>query len=283
MAEIKKDGYLQVKEDGLKAWIWSKRYVVLREQTLTFHRNEQTGQCVALIFLKEINEVTRAELKPYCFEIGTKNKSYFIACKNDEELYSWMDEIYNRSPLGASGPTDFVHQVHVGFDPSTGAFTQNEQGLPDQWNALLKGSKITPEDAARNPQAVLEALEFYNEQMMKEKGAYDRRKENEIEWDEVYGEKIAANPKPSQSTPAPRQIREAPPRPPRPPGLDHFIGKTELTSRIANKDLDIILDKIKASQVLKPCEPRKPSSNDSASRPSPSSPVPAEVKLKRKV
>lgn len=40
MAEIKKDGYLQVKEDGLRAWIWSKRYVVLREQTLTFHRNE---------------------------------------------------------------------------------------------------------------------------------------------------------------------------------------------------------------------------------------------------
>lgn len=40
MAEIKKDGYLQVKEDGIRAWIWSKRYVVLREQTLTFHRNE---------------------------------------------------------------------------------------------------------------------------------------------------------------------------------------------------------------------------------------------------
>jgi hypothetical protein len=40
MAEIKKDGYLHVKEDGLRAWIWSKRYVVLREQTITFHRNE---------------------------------------------------------------------------------------------------------------------------------------------------------------------------------------------------------------------------------------------------
>ena len=40
MAEIKKDGHLQVKEDGLRAWMWSKRYVVLREQTLTFHRNE---------------------------------------------------------------------------------------------------------------------------------------------------------------------------------------------------------------------------------------------------
>lgn len=40
MAEIKINGYLYVKEDGLRAWIWSKRYVVLREQTITFHRNE---------------------------------------------------------------------------------------------------------------------------------------------------------------------------------------------------------------------------------------------------
>lgn len=25
--------------------------------------------------------------------------------------------------MGASGPTNFVHKVHVGFDPITGAFT----------------------------------------------------------------------------------------------------------------------------------------------------------------
>lgn len=28
-----------------------------------------------------------------------------------------------RSTVGASGPTNFVHEVHVGFDPNTGAFT----------------------------------------------------------------------------------------------------------------------------------------------------------------
>lgn len=48
MAEIKKDGYLHVKEDGLRAWIWSKRYVVLREQTITFHRNEV---CILFILI----------------------------------------------------------------------------------------------------------------------------------------------------------------------------------------------------------------------------------------
>ncbi|KAG1401564.1 hypothetical protein G6F58_010720 [Rhizopus delemar] len=203
MTEIKKDGYLQVKEDGLRAWIWSKRYVVLRDQSITFHRNEQTGQCVALVFLKEMTTVTRSELRPYCFELGTKTKSYYIACRNDEELYSWMDEIYNRSPLGVSGPTDFVHKVHVGFDPITGAFT----GLPDQWNALLKGSKITPEDAAKNPQAVLEALEFYTEQTRVEKPKKQHLQQQKQEWNN--SDSLIS----SKSTPAPGYIRQPPARP----------------------------------------------------------------------
>jgi hypothetical protein len=37
---VVKKGYISVKEDGLRAWIWSKRWTLLREQTLTFHRNE---------------------------------------------------------------------------------------------------------------------------------------------------------------------------------------------------------------------------------------------------
>ena len=79
--------------------------------------------------------------------------------KNDEELYGWKDDIYNHSPLGARGPTNFVHQVHVGFDPVSGAFT----GLPEQWTRLLTSSAITKEDYAKNPQAVLDVLEFYTE------------------------------------------------------------------------------------------------------------------------
>ncbi|CDH49448.1 pkinase-domain-containing protein [Lichtheimia corymbifera JMRC:FSU:9682] len=226
MAEIKKDGYLQVKEDGIRAWIWSKRYVVLREQTLTFHRNEQTGQCVALIFLKDINSVTRAELKSHCFELGTKGKTYYLACKSDEELYSWMDEIYNRSPLGASGPTNFVHKVHVGFDPLTGAFT----GLPEQWNALLKGSKITAEDAAKNPQAVLEALEFYTEQARKEKDQQIAAANNSKQHQHKPS---AQQPKPSRSTPAPRHYRDPPSRP-------------ELPTK---ENIPAFKEKLKASQV----------------------------------
>ncbi|KAI8393513.1 kinase-like domain-containing protein [Radiomyces spectabilis] len=215
MTEIIKDGYLSVKEDGLRAWIWSKRFCVLRDQALTFHRNEQSGQCVALIFLKEITSVTRTDLKPYCFEIATKDKTYYIACKSDEELYSWMDEIYNRSSVGASGPTNFVHEVHVGFDPITGAFT----GLPDQWTKLLKGSAITAEDAAKNPQAVLDVLEFYTEQTKREaeeygsshlKGAVERRSDDRWAAFMQDAQKSPTSPMPSQHRPPPRP---APPPP----------------------------------------------------------------------
>ncbi|CAG8484139.1 3377_t:CDS:10, partial [Scutellospora calospora] len=168
-SHVVKKGYISVKEDGLRAWIWSKRWMLLREQTLTFHRNENTYQAVALIFLKEITSVQRTELKPYCFEIQTKDKTYYLSCKNDEELYSWMDEIYTRSPLsGVSNPTNFVHNVHVGFDPVSGLFT----GMPEQWTKLLTSSAITKEDYAKNPQAVLDVLEFYTENQKREQEAY---------------------------------------------------------------------------------------------------------------
>ena len=80
-----------------------------------------------------------------------------------------MDDIYSRSPLmGVSNPTNFVHQVHVGFDPVSGAFT----GLPDQWTRLLTSSAITKEDYAKNPQAVLDVLEFYTDIQKREMDDY---------------------------------------------------------------------------------------------------------------
>lgn len=103
--------------------------------------------------------MSRTDLKPYCIEIETREKTFYLQLKSDEELYGWMDDIYMRSPLGASSPTNFVHQVHVGFDPVSGSFT----GLPEQWMRLLTRSAITKEDYAKNPQAVLDVLEFYTD------------------------------------------------------------------------------------------------------------------------
>ncbi|KAK9710678.1 Protein kinase [Basidiobolus ranarum] len=169
MSTVIKKGHLSLKEEGLRAWIWSKRWVLLREMTLTFHRNETSPQPVALIFLKEISGVNRTDLKPYCLEIITKDRTYFLSCKSDEELYSWMDAIYQRSPLmGVSNPTNFQHRIHVNFDPNTGMLT----GLPEQWVKLLSSSAITREDYTNNPQAVLQALEFYTDQNQRKEDNY---------------------------------------------------------------------------------------------------------------
>ncbi len=66
--------------------------------------------------------------------------------------------------MGVSNPTNFVLKVHVGFDPISGAFT----GMPEQWNKLLTKSAITREDYAKDPQAVLDVLEFYTDHQKRE-------------------------------------------------------------------------------------------------------------------
>ncbi|WFD19683.1 non-specific serine/threonine protein kinase [Malassezia caprae] len=158
-ASIVRKGYVSVKEDGLRSWIWSKKWLVLRESTLLFHKNDTTFQASTIVLLRDVTNISRTDLKPYCIEIETKDKTFYLQLKSDEELYGWMDDMYHRSPLGASSPTNFVHQVHVGFDPVSGSFT----GLPDQWMRLLTKSAITKEDYAKNPQAVLDVLEFYTD------------------------------------------------------------------------------------------------------------------------
>ncbi|KAI8803157.1 kinase-like domain-containing protein [Cladochytrium replicatum] len=158
MAYVKR-GDAQVKEDGIMTF-WSRRWLVLREQVLTFHKiaSQTSTQASAVIVLNDIENVTRSEVKENCFEILLKDgKCYYVACRSDDDLYSWMDEIYKRSPRGISTPTNFVHKVHVGFDGITGLFT----GMPKDWSNLLEKSNISKEEMSKNPQAVLDVLEFY--------------------------------------------------------------------------------------------------------------------------
>lgn len=78
-------------------------------------------------------------MKPYCLLLEANNRKYFLSLKNDEEVYGWLDDVYGRSPLmGVSNPTNFVHKVHVGFDPVSGAFTVCfRHFLPDFFLALI--------------------------------------------------------------------------------------------------------------------------------------------------
>ena len=161
-ADVVRETWVSFKE----SWLWTKKYLILRPATLGLYRNEQTPTPTSVIGFNEIINVQRVDLKAFCIQIDTRTaKSFLISFKNDTEVITWFDDIYNRCPLlGVSKPTNFTHKVHVGFDAKSGGFT----GLPDEWARLLTASAITQEDYAKNPQAVIEVLEFYSDAMMKQ-------------------------------------------------------------------------------------------------------------------
>jgi serine/threonine-protein kinase CLA4 len=176
---IVKHGMAQVKEDGFAKLLTKKRWLVLREFRLDIHKAENSPVISTSIKLSDVTHVGRSETVAMAFEVtrvavsGTNNANSGMATNNiptktiscivkaSDDLYDWVDAIYTRCPGmgGVSNPTNFSHQVHVGFDPQTGGFT----GLPQEWSKLLSTSAITKEDYAKNPQAVIEVLEFYSD------------------------------------------------------------------------------------------------------------------------
>ena len=170
---IIKEGHAKCKE-GL---LWKNRYLVLRAFQLDFQKG-QDGKVSMSIQLRDVTSVSRSESTPLSFEItrvinpgtGTgpvlanrdlPQKTILCQLKSDDEIYDWIDVIYNRCPGmgGVSNPTNFSHRVHVGFDPVNGSFV----GLPTEWERLLTASAITKEDYQKHPQAVIEVLEFYSD------------------------------------------------------------------------------------------------------------------------
>ncbi|KAG8215352.1 Pkinase-domain-containing protein [Butyriboletus roseoflavus] len=163
-SHVIRNGMVSLKEEGFASFMFLRKWLILKESMLTIHKTE-SSPVQSMIMLHDITNIERVDLKPYCLLLETKDKRYHLALKNDEELYGWQDDIYSRSPLmGVSNPTNFVHKVHVGFDPISGAFT----GMPEQWSKLLTKSAITREDYAKDPQAVLDVLEFYTDHQKRE-------------------------------------------------------------------------------------------------------------------
>ncbi len=170
-----KEGPAKCKE-GL---LWKSRYLVLRAFQLDFQKSHD-GKVSMSIALKDVTSVARSENTPLSFEVvrvanpssnpasipaasnrDLPQKTIICQLKSDDEIYDWIDAIYNRCPGmgGVSNPTNFAHRVHVGFDPVNGSFV----GLPSEWERLLTASAITKEDYKKHPQAVIEVLEFYSD------------------------------------------------------------------------------------------------------------------------
>jgi hypothetical protein len=175
-ASVIKEGHIRCKEDKFLAG-WNQRYLILREFRLDFLKNEN-GKVMQSIQLNTVTGVSRSEDTRMAFEVtrianpkdganrqvmnrDLPTKTITCEVKNDDEIYDWIDKIYERCPGmgGVSNPTNFSHRIHVGFDPQTGGFV----GLPQEWEKLLTASAITKEDYKKNPQAVIEVLEFYSE------------------------------------------------------------------------------------------------------------------------
>ncbi|KAI8869603.1 Pkinase-domain-containing protein [Ramicandelaber brevisporus] len=138
--------------------------------------------------------------------IRTKDKEFHLKCESDEELYSWMDLIRERCKgiTTVSRPTGFQHNIHVDFDPMRGTYT----GLPDQWARLLHKSAISEEDYKKDPQTVMEVLNFYTS--------------NADSMNNPNGKPAGNNAPPVPPLP-PNLIGNQPP-PPVPPGRPALIG-----------------------------------------------------------
>ena len=170
-----KEGNIKYKEESFTGFIWKTKYAILRPNQLDFAKTYDS-KVQTTIALKDVTNVQRHDLIPLCIQIvraanaaayagvsvrEQPQKNIFLQFKSDDELYEWQDSIYNRCPSisGVSAPTNFSHQVHVGFDPTNGNFV----GLPHEWEKLLNASAITKDDYKKNPQAVIEVLEFYSD------------------------------------------------------------------------------------------------------------------------
>ncbi|XP_073971681.1 serine/threonine-protein kinase PAK 3-like protein isoform X2 [Rhodnius prolixus] len=66
-----------------------------------------------------------------------------------------------------SYPTNFEHTVHVGYDTVTGEFT----GMPEAWARLLMNSNISKQEQKKNPQAVLDVLNWFDNSSKEVKGS----------------------------------------------------------------------------------------------------------------
>ncbi|XP_063986937.1 serine/threonine-protein kinase Pak isoform X1 [Diachasmimorpha longicaudata] len=77
----------------------------------------------------------------------------------------------NKDKPNISYPTNFEHTVHVGFDAVTGEFTLPLKGMPEAWARLLMSSNISKQEQKKNPQAVLDVLNWYDSSSKEVKGS----------------------------------------------------------------------------------------------------------------
>lgn len=151
-----KSGSVRVRGPGAFASRkWAAKWLVLTEQALLIYKAKGSSQASTTLPVQDISTVERIDLEPYCLLLVSKGKQYHLSFASDKEVSDWQDDIYNQSH-SQSGPTNFVHHVHVGFDTGAGGLT----GMPDQWHKILLSptSEVTQEDYAKGHQDVVNMI-----------------------------------------------------------------------------------------------------------------------------
>ena len=80
-----------------------------------------------------------------------------------KSIFASFKRLFKAEPepeINISSPFNFKHLNHARVDDST---TTGFAGLPKDIEALLKASGITKQETAKNPQAVLDVLNFHME------------------------------------------------------------------------------------------------------------------------
>ncbi|KAF7307730.1 Glycoside hydrolase family 35 protein [Mycena kentingensis (nom. inval.)] len=158
----------------VNGWNMGKRWSLSAPSSLHIHCHRPAPSAPSIVAGATISVLSPTRLLPQALFSTARPGIARVATTLTPPPIGWQDDIYSRSPLmGFSNPTNFVHKVHVGFDPVSGAFT----GMPEQWSKLLTKSAITREDYAKDPQAVLDVLEFYTDHQKRE---MEREREREM-------------------------------------------------------------------------------------------------------
>eukprot|EP01135_Chromosphaera_perkinsii_P002070 Nk52_evm4s217 gene=Nk52_evmTU4s217 len=150
-------GWGNVRPSG--ALMYKKYWMTLSENQLCCHLNENTYIPCLTIFISDVVKIEEATgfKHKYVFELITKDGSYKVSFKTEETMLEWrkaLDQFKTKALI--SNPIGFEHKVNVNLDEAG-----KLQGLPQDWETLLKTSKITQEDRDKNPEAVKEVLNFF--------------------------------------------------------------------------------------------------------------------------
>ena len=159
-----------------------------------------------------------------------------------------------------SSPSNFEHTIHIGFDAHTGEFT----GMPESWARLLQNSNISKTEQKKNPQAVLDVLNYYDSSAKDQEASKymtsisKTRSSNDVPGSGPgSGHKLAENlAKAATITPPPPKPAEAVPS--TPPGDEDeplpppIAARPEKTKSIYTKPIEPPEEKTNGTNMMRP-------------------------------